>query len=47
MSVTKVNFFHTHSKADQVADAFAKHGLSQIGLLRIFEFPPDFISSAL
>lgn len=41
------SFFRTHGATDQVADAFAKHGLSQIGLLRIFEFPPNFIFFAL
>jgi len=35
MSAPKINFSHTRGEADQVAGTFAKHGLSQIGLLRI------------
>lgn len=36
-------FSHIYSKATQVTDAFAKHGLALNGVALIFNSPPDFI----
>ncbi|PNX75801.1 ribonuclease H, partial [Trifolium pratense] len=45
--VTEVRFMHMFREANQVADALAKFGLSQLCLLRIYDVPPDFISFPL